>query len=362
MPSLGRGAFKPVFDICLRDRELRTAVQDVGIGRWVGVRELLERTGADWDRRTHRIRVLADAAAGGKCVETWQVAQPESVDAMVLRAEVEVVRVFRVVARDGTVATMRLDSTVESCIAAAKAAPTDPVPVVSLLTIARLYPGGQREIDSWWGEMQQRDPFNREACHQVLRYFSTRYHGSATMVQNFARECAQRAPHGSPLTVLPLVARVEEFKASKGRQDAADLALNDIWIDDGAMYDLDVAMDRCVPAPCPRVRAGHPRPALSRARALLRQPRGARRARLRGDRRSGGQQSVGPRRGRRVHLRLLAKQGPERTALTEPQEHLRSAAAGPPSRPGSRPGRGCGPGPGRVRWRRRWLRQSSARR
>lgn len=243
MPSLGR-AFKPVFDICLRDRELRTAVQDIGIGRWVGVRELLERTGADWDRRTHRMRVLADAAAGGKCVEAWQVAQPDSVDAMVLRAEVEVMRVFRVVARDGTVATMRLDATVESCIAAAKANPTDPVPVVSLLTVARLYPGGQRSIDSWWGEMQQRDPFNREACHQVLRYFSSRYHGSATIVQNFARECAQRAPHGSPLAVLPLVARVEEFKASKVRQDAADLALNDVWIDDGAMHDLDIAMDR----------------------------------------------------------------------------------------------------------------------
>jgi hypothetical protein len=243
VPSLGRG-FKPVFDICLRDRELRTAVEDVGIGRWVGLRELLERTGADWDRRTHRIRVLADAAAGGKCVETWQVAQPESVDALVLRAEVEVVRTFRVAARDGSVATMRLDATIESCIAAAKAAPSDPVPVVSLLTIARLYPGGQREIDSWWAEMQRRDPFNREACHQVLRYFSSRYHGSATMVQNFARECANRAPYGSPLAVLPLVARVEEFKFSRSRHNAADLALNDLWLEDAAMYDLDVAIDR----------------------------------------------------------------------------------------------------------------------
>jgi hypothetical protein len=243
VPPLGR-TFKPVFDICLRDRDLRTAVEDIGIGRWVGVRDLLERTGADWDRRTHRVRVLADAAAGGKCVETWQVAQPESVDALVLRAEVEVVRTFRVVARDGTVATMRLDATVEACVAAAKAAPTDPVPVVSLLTIARLYPGGKREIDSWWAEMQRRDAFNREACHQVLRYFSSRYHGSATMVQNFARECAQRAPHGSPLAVLPLVARVEEFKFGRAKHDAADLALNDIWIDEGAMYDLDVVLDR----------------------------------------------------------------------------------------------------------------------
>ncbi|HTJ71415.1 MAG TPA: hypothetical protein VL551_27990 [Actinospica sp.] len=244
MASLGGRGFKPVFDICLRDRELRTAVEDVGIGRWVGVRELLERTGADWDRRTHRIRVLADAAAGGKCVETWQVAQPDNVDALVLRAEVEVVRTFRVAARDGSVATMRLDATVEACITAAKAAPTDPVPVVSLLTVARLYPGGQREIDGWWGELQRRDPFNREACHQVLRYFSSRYHGSAATAHNLARECAQRAPYGSPLAVLPLVARVEEFKFGQTRHNAVDLALNDIWISEAAMYDLDVAFDR----------------------------------------------------------------------------------------------------------------------
>lgn len=243
MAALGRG-FKPVFDICLGDRELRTAMEDIGIGRWAGPRELLAATGEDWDLRTHRVRVLANAAAGGKCVEAWQVAQPDSVDAMVLRAEVEVVRVFRVVARDGAVATMRLDATVESCIAAAKAAPNDPVPVVSMLTIARLYPGGQPAIDGWWAEMQRRDPFNREACHQVLRYFSSRYHGTTQQVQGFARECAQRAPHGSPIAVLPLVARVEEFKHRAGKSPDGDLRLNDVWIDEGAMLDLDLALDR----------------------------------------------------------------------------------------------------------------------
>jgi len=243
MAPLGRG-FKPVFDICLGDRELRTALEDVGIGRWAGPRELLEATGEDWDSRTHRVRVLADAAAGGKCIEAWQVAQPDSVDAMVLRAEVEVVRVFRVVARDGAVATMRLDATVQACIAAAKAAPRDPVPVVSMLTVARLFPGGQQAIDGWWAEMQRRDPFNREACHQVLRYFSSRYHGSAQMVQSFTRECAQRAPDGSPIAILPLAARVEEFKFRSSRADERGLGLNDVWIDEDALYDLDIALDR----------------------------------------------------------------------------------------------------------------------
>jgi len=89
MAPQGR-AFKPVFDVCLRDRDLRTAVEDVGIGRWAGLRDLLELTGEDWDLRTHRVRVLADAAAGGECVESWQVAQPDNTDARVLRAEAEV--------------------------------------------------------------------------------------------------------------------------------------------------------------------------------------------------------------------------------------------------------------------------------
>lgn len=243
MAPQGR-AFKPVFDVCLRDRDLRTALEDVGIGRWAGLRELLELTGEDWDSRTHRVRVLADAAAGGKCVETWQVAQPDNPDALVLRAEVEVVRVFRVVARDGAVATERLDATVEACVNAAKAVPRDPVPVVSLLTIARLFPGGHPAIDAWWVEMQRRDPFNREACHQVLRYFSSRYHGSGQTAQGFARECAQRAPYGSPIAVLPLVARVEEFRYRSGQEDFGGVGLNDVWIDEWAMHDLDIALDR----------------------------------------------------------------------------------------------------------------------
>ena len=244
MAPQGR-AFKPVFDVCLRDRDLRTAVEDVGIGRWAGLRDLLELTGEDWDLRTHRVRVLADAAAGGKCVEAWQVAQPDNTDALVLRAEAEVVRVFRLAARDGVVATDRLDVTISACITAAQAAPKDPVPVVSLLTVARLYPGGHPAIDGWWGEMQRRDPFNREACHQALRYFSSRYHGSGQMAQSFARECAQRAPHGSPIAILPLVARVEEFRYRSSEQDAGgSVGLSDMWIDEWAMHDLDVALDR----------------------------------------------------------------------------------------------------------------------
>jgi hypothetical protein len=43
-------------------------------------------------------------------VEAWQIAQPENPDAIVLRAEVEVVRVFRIAARDGSAPLDGLDA------------------------------------------------------------------------------------------------------------------------------------------------------------------------------------------------------------------------------------------------------------
>ncbi len=235
----------PVFDVCLADRELRSAVQDLAIGRWAGPRDLLADTGRDWDRRTHRIRVLADAAVASKCVEAWQIAEPGSLDAAVTRAELEVVRAFHLAAQSEDGAPVeRLDTAVRACLVAANADADDPVPLVSLLTVARLYPGGHPRIEQWWDELQRRDPYNREACHQVLRYFSDRYHGSEQLAQEFARDIAGRCPLGLPLAVLPLAARVEAYRYRAAGRRSTDLALNDMWVDEWAGHDLDVALGR----------------------------------------------------------------------------------------------------------------------
>lgn len=240
----GGAAFRPTLDVCLKDKELRTAVQDVAIGRWAGLRDLMERTGRDWDRRTFRVRVLADAAAAGKCVEAWQIAQSDNPDATVLRAEVEVVRVFRLAARDGSVPLDRLDAALQACLKAARAAEGDPAPLVSLLTVARLYPNGHPGIHEWWAELLRRDTYNREGCHQAMRYFSDRYHGSEEVALDFARDVAQRCPIGSPLTVLPLVARVEAFRFRSVGQSTTAPDLNDRWLGIGAVSDLEVALGR----------------------------------------------------------------------------------------------------------------------
>ncbi|MEU8531332.1 hypothetical protein AB0C77_38035, partial [Streptomyces sp. NPDC048629] len=100
------------------------------------------------------------------------------------------------------------------CLGAAEAAPADPMPWVSLLTVARLYEGGvaRGELRHWFDELRRRDPYNTEGHAQVMRYWSARWHGTHGAMYDFARSAAGVAPPGSPLPVLVQVARVEEYR------------------------------------------------------------------------------------------------------------------------------------------------------
>lgn len=209
--------FVPDFDPDQGDRPLTAARQDMVIGRWQGVRDLLRATGDDWPRRTHRLRALSHAAADSSAVESWRAAEPDDPDAAVLRAATSVVRVFNEaisVGRGTAVDRGRLDATVEACLAAAEAAPADPMPWVSLLTVARLYEGGvaRGELRHWFDELRRRDPYNTEGHAQVMRYWSARWHGTHGAMYDVARNAAGVAPPGSPLPVLVQVARVEEYR------------------------------------------------------------------------------------------------------------------------------------------------------
>ncbi len=212
-----RRRFVPDFDPAFGDRPLTGALHDMVIGRWQGVRDLLRDTGDDWPLRTHRVRLISHAAAGLSAVETWRAAEPHSADAAVLRAATEVVRLFHRAVEAGRGAGLdrtRLDNAVLTCLAAAAAHPGDPMPWVSLLTMARLYDSGvsRRELRRWWDELRHRDPYNIEGHTQLLRYWSARWHGTHGAMYDFARDVAGAAPHGSPLPVLVQIARVEEYR------------------------------------------------------------------------------------------------------------------------------------------------------
>ncbi|MCX4767118.1 hypothetical protein OG562_40365 [Streptomyces sp. NBC_01275] len=250
---MARDRFAPDFDPDCGDKALSSARHDIVIGRWRGLRELLLTTGPDWLARGHRVRLLAQACAGSSTAESWLAAEPNSGDALVLRAATETARAFNLAIAAGRGAQIdrnRIDGAVLACLAATEAYLDDPTPWVSLISVARLYPSGVRrqELARWWDELHRRDPYSAEGHLQVLHYYSARWHGSHGLMYDFARDAAGVAPRGCPLPVLVQYARVEEYRhaldATPGR--SAPVGLGQHWNNDGAVSDVRRTWDRWI--------------------------------------------------------------------------------------------------------------------
>jgi hypothetical protein len=250
---MAKDRFAPDFDPDCGDTALTCARQDVVIGRWQGLRELLRVTGPDWLVRGHRTRQLAQACAGSSTVESWLAAEPHSADALVLQAATETARAFNLAIAAGRgvpIDRLRIDAAVLSCLKAADAYPDDPTPWISLISVARLYPSGVRrqELARWWDELHQRDPFSVEGHLQVLHYYSSRWHGTHGLMYDFARDAAGVAPSGCPLPVLVQYARVEEFRyaldAARGQH--VSMGLGQHWSNDGAVSDVRRTWERWI--------------------------------------------------------------------------------------------------------------------
>ncbi len=122
-PPLGRGRKRAsqAFDAALDDAELATARTALNQGRWTDVRALLAATGDDWDRRGHRVTVLAQEPATLAWARDWQLAEPESADAAVLLGCAAVERALH--------GKERPDSAREACRSGRRPSPpTTPLP------------------------------------------------------------------------------------------------------------------------------------------------------------------------------------------------------------------------------------------
>ncbi|MFF9410324.1 hypothetical protein ACF1B0_33085 [Streptomyces anandii] len=246
-----------VYDPTFGDADLTAARRDLVIGRWQGARDLLRTTGTNWDRRTHRMRLLAEVAAGNKTAESWLISEPRNPDAHSLRAETEVMRLFAALAESArrgrqprpehdSLPRQLLDGAADLCARAARHAPADPVPWVSLISLARLYADGHPHTRRWWDELTARDPYNREGHHQALRHLSARWHGSHGTMYEFAQDSAVGAPDGSPLLVLPQAARAEHYRDLSAAKGRLAVGLTYHWNNDGAIHDLRVTLSRWI--------------------------------------------------------------------------------------------------------------------
>ncbi|MFE9660859.1 hypothetical protein [Streptomyces sp. NPDC005955] len=231
----------------LDDRELRQALTDIrpihqlqGFGAdrtrpaWQPVADLLDATGTDWDRRTHRVSVLSRVLSPA-AVDHWVDYAPDNPDAVVMQACVQAHRTV-----SGTAAA--LDGAQTRCVRAAHAHPKDPTPLIALLDLMRGCRVPSRRAAPIWREIIDRDPGNRTAHHVVLRYLSPRSHGSVSDMTTFAWHSAAQAPPGSPLALLPLAARAEHFAHAVEAGGTRALAAHRIWHEKAAASELELAL------------------------------------------------------------------------------------------------------------------------
>ncbi|MCX5058271.1 hypothetical protein OG895_06255 [Streptomyces sp. NBC_00201] len=241
-PPLGRGRKRvaaQALDAALDDAELSGARAALAQGRWQAARSLLVHTGDDWDRRGHRITVLALEPYSAAWAGDWLLAEPDSADAAVLLALALVRRALR--------GKEKPDRAREACRDAAALVPADPTPWLGLLMLER-NGGADEETARLFDQVRGRYADHHHAHHLMVAHLAER-HASAGPdplheVYDFANWAAEQAPADSPLAILPVVAHAERYRVlAAAGQEPADPAASGHWTGRRARQVMKTAFD-----------------------------------------------------------------------------------------------------------------------
>ncbi|MEV7773500.1 hypothetical protein [Kitasatospora sp. NPDC086791] len=200
------------------------------------VERLLREAGTDWDRRGHRFAVLAEAAAPSTLAHNWRLRRAQQADPLMFEGWVELVR--------GRHAGRMEDAraAADTCYRAADLAPDDPTPWVVLLGILRLMRAESRDVVAVWHEVSERDPWNREAHLQMLRYLSPEECGSRSAQLNFVDTVRASAPLTAPTAAVELTALVDEHARTASAGGVEALLVRRQWTHNRAVTALDTAL------------------------------------------------------------------------------------------------------------------------
>ncbi|MFE7567242.1 hypothetical protein ACFU76_09790 [Streptomyces sp. NPDC057539] len=227
------------FDPALDDARLAAVRDQLAQGRWSEARTLLAGTGDDWDRRGHRVVVLARASGAAAWTRDWLLAEPESVDAVTLLACATVVGALR-----GKESEQRAR---DACRDAIRRAPADPTPWLGLLLLARTL-GTEEETSQLFDEVRTRHPDHHHAHHLMAARLAERSPEAGQdplhEVYDFAAWAAEQAPADSPLAILPVVAHAERYRVlAAAGHEPGDPAASAHWTGRRARQVLKVAFD-----------------------------------------------------------------------------------------------------------------------
>ncbi|MCW3845125.1 hypothetical protein ONA70_34165 [Micromonospora yasonensis] len=217
-----RGPRPPAADLdpALDDLELRAARDKAVSGDWTAARDIVRAAGVDWERRGRRIDVLSRAAArDGAWLDAWLTAAPDDPTVVTLQAETLYSRAARARGSAPAVETSRkrlrqfAELSAQAEVVSRRAvqlAPRDPVPWAVLLD-SMLAAGPQRWADfgAALAEGRLRDRHNFSINLAAVSFYCAKWGGSHEKMFTAARECADAAPPGAGVTLLPVFAHLE---------------------------------------------------------------------------------------------------------------------------------------------------------
>ncbi|PKW12075.1 hypothetical protein SAMN05428944_0684 [Streptomyces sp. 1222.5] len=187
------------------------------------ISRLLDQDRGDWDRRAHRMGVLADYLTETQLSRAWAAREPHNADALALHAWTQVERGRRRGSLEDA------DATVDLCVRAAETSPDDPTPWVILLAVARLEAWEQSQVFGVWNEVLARDRWNREAYLGMLAYLSPEEAGSRVQVLEFVDSLGLRMPANVPCVATELTAQVNQYHSLMGRGGVEALVARNHW-------------------------------------------------------------------------------------------------------------------------------------
>ncbi|MEV5720072.1 DUF4034 domain-containing protein [Amycolatopsis mediterranei] len=215
------------------DARVAEAVSAYLDGDWQPGAALLADLGTDWDRRAFAVQHLGDAAADDDApLKGWLASG--SADAAAVSAQGLVALAWQIrsgttsdnVSHDQWAGFFRVLEDAEAAArAAAEAAPDDPTPWSTMLTVAM---GRQYDNDAFrevWAELMARDPLHRAGHQQALQYWCAKWFGSHEQMFAFADEAAAKAPKLAGLTLVA-AHEAEDKGVAAWKSDRTKLALD----------------------------------------------------------------------------------------------------------------------------------------
>ncbi|MGY0067073.1 hypothetical protein ACWZEH_09605 [Streptomyces sp. QTS137] len=205
------------------------ALSRVGGGDWHAAAELLRGIGRNWDRRSMAVGELGGLAAEDDTwLLAWEAARPDDPDAAVVRASSTITLAARIRGAKRAEYTTEeqfagfhrmLHRSRDEITRAAALNPDDPTPYVTEISVALGLGYPHSEMDKLWAEITARAPHHYEGHWRALQYWCKKWRGSEQLAVEFAERAVAKAPLGSLLTVLPLVAHFEHDDSDDAEDD-----------------------------------------------------------------------------------------------------------------------------------------------